>query len=168
MIYVDGWAQFDQLSIDSATFIVNGQLTLAGASGGASMGLHVPRTAALEYPYNSGLEPCAGQEGALTGSSPPYAYGCSHTNVFSGNVQFRGFLYVKGNLLVKTANWNMVGALMVGDVQSVPGTSGQIYFNSGSLNIAYDDVINHNIWVKPVSGTIINVQPDMIQEVPAS
>jgi len=172
VVYVDGPAQFNKIAIDSATFIITGSLTVTDASGGSVLNLHVPWSANLEYPYtptNPATWPCQGQQGDNVAVGQPN-YDCASSSLFPapGNVQFRGFLYVKGYLFVQTSNWNMVGALLVGDTQAPPGTSGALDIAAGnSMNLAYDDMINHGIHVGAVSGSTIKVEPDAAQIVPA-
>src|SRR5207302_3191057 len=52
-------------------------------------------------------------------------------------VDFRGFLYVNGDLNVTAGNWLIVGAVRV---------DGQLTVQTGAtLTILYDDEINHNV-----------------------
>ncbi len=70
---------------------------------------------------------------------------------------------MKNGLIVTQPLWNLVGSVQVGD-RLVPG--GQLTINSlATLFIAYDDIINHNIQVNPVSGISIKVVPDVLQDV---
>jgi hypothetical protein len=158
VIYVDGAAEFDQIVMDNVTFIITGSLSINDSSGGGPIPLVVPSSASLEYPYSPASQPCQGLSTCL---SP-------------GNVQFRGFLYVKGNIFVNTVGWTMAGALMVGDVQAPTGTSGMLVIpgnsvpSNASLTLYYDDAVNHDILVKPAPGTgQIKIVPDSIRDVPA-
>jgi hypothetical protein len=167
VIYVDGNAQFNRINMEGASIIINGDLTITDTTGGADRMLHVPVTAPLEYPYAPTTPtswPCSDRPGSMVSGVP--AYDCSSTDVFTGHVHFKGFLYVKGNLRVNVANWNMVGALLVGDTsQSV---TGQLIIPSGdSLHLAYDDVINHAVLVSPMKGTSLRLVADTLEEVSA-
>jgi hypothetical protein len=172
VVFINGDAIFTNVNVDSGTFIITGDLTISGALGGSSPNLHVPVTARDEYPYSSTNWPCVGYEGHMSGTQP--AYDCAPgnpNNVFptGSNMNFRGFLYVKGNLYVNTNKWNMAGALIVGDMQKDPGTGGQLTIASGNtLTVAYDDVIEHEILAKPISGSAIRLVPDFKEEVPAN
>jgi len=177
VIYVNGNAIFKNVTFINATVIVTGQLSIISDAGGIPMNVHIPLNAAAEYPYIS--------------SGTPPAWPCSTlvsvgtcksltNNVFpSGKVQFLGFLYAKGSMIVGSPNatssmaWNMSGALLVGDATQPPGTSGALFVGSpgtpytASLNVVYDDIIGHNIQVNPISSSgQIRVEPDWIQEVP--
>jgi len=180
VIYVNGPAEFDNIAVDSATFIVTGSLTVNNsATPAATVNLHVPVTAPSEYPYyptTPASWPCSGPSapapGDTVGSQP--AYDCPSSSVFtlpvanSGTVQFRGFLWVKGTMTVNTSNgWNMAGSLMVGDPLSPPASRGSLSVLAGcTLNVAYDDVLNHLIRVNPINGTSVKVEPDFIQDIP--
>jgi hypothetical protein len=162
VIYVDGPAEFDRIDIDGATFIITGDLTMTDAAGGHPRTLHVPFSAPSEYPYSPSIPtswPCSNNVGGT----------CQSSQVFSGAlVQFRGFLYVKGNLNVMVPGWNMVGSLLVGDPQATTFIGHQLIIPAGDgLSLAYDDLVNHGIHVNPVSGTSIKVEPDLLQDVPA-
>jgi hypothetical protein len=167
VIWVKGNAQFGRIAIDHATFVITGDLTLTNpANGGNNPSLHVPVSAPLEYPYGAPTPPtggwsCINKAGDMTGSLP--AYDCDSTSVFSGPVHFHGFLYVKGNLIVNTPTWNMVGSLLEGDVQIASGTGGRLTIGAGdSLNVAYDDLINHEIRT-----TSVILAPDVLRDVSA-
>jgi hypothetical protein len=170
-IYVNGSTEFDKIAIDSAAFVINGAVTVTDTSGGNQPDLHVPYTAPLEYPYLSAgtpaSMPCPGPVEPAPGDTLANGlpkYDCPSTSVFPGNVQFRGFLWAKGLMKVKTAGWTMVGALMVGDMSQPPGAGGQLEILAGnSLNLAYDDGIGRQ--VVQASNTSIRVEPDMIQNV---
>jgi hypothetical protein len=74
---------------------------------------------------------------------------------------------VKGNITVQAMYWNMIGTLLVGDMEH-PQTSGQLILPGGQrLNIAYSDQVNRAIHVYPISGTAVKLTTDAIQEVPA-
>jgi len=171
VVYVEGSAEFGQIAIDSAAVIVTGALTVNNTSGGATLNLHVPSTAPSEYPYDASAQPCQGKEGNTQADSVPL-YDCASTTLFSDPIQFRGFLYVKGNFVVDAVGWSMVGALQVGDRGVLPGTGGVLVIpgptgaTNASLNLVYDDAINHSIFVNPVSGTQIRVEPDLLQAIP--
>ena len=173
VIYVNGNASFTDIKMDNAVVIVTGNLTINASAVGNNLLLHVPSSAASEYPYyGQGLPaiiPCNNNIGDTLGSGAPN-YDCNSTTVFGGSTfQFRGFLYVKGDLIVSPGvTWTMAGTLLVGDPMIVPGTGGKLKIATGStLNVAYDDIINHSIAMSPMNGTAIKIAPDLIQDVPA-
>lgn len=162
VIYVNGSAQFNKTAIDGATFIITGQLKITDASGGSPLTLNVPWSANLEYPYYPATPatwPCQGQQGG--------------TCLSTGNIQFRGFLYAKTNVMVNTVGWTMAGALLVGDMTAPLGTSGTLNIpgptgpSNASMTLYYDDGINHSIQVNPISSTFYKAEPDFIEDVTA-
>ncbi len=161
VIYVKGSAQFNKVAINGATFITTGALYLKGdaanAIGGTLRTLNVPISADLEYPYYPTTPtswPCQSLQGG--------------TCVSAGNIQFRGFLYVKGYLKVNQPGWAMAGAILVGDPSAPLGTAGQLEIpNNDSLTLYYDDGINHSLHVNPIFGTSLKVVPDHVQDVTA-
>ncbi len=163
-IYVEGNAEFRDIDMDNMAVIVSGNLTLGNpAGGGTTRDLRGPNTANLEYPYwRAGPWPCQNQytTGTCRMSQP-------NENPFPTTaLQFRGFLYVKGNLIVANPSWNLAGSVLVGDMQTTP-PSGQLTINSNcNITVAYDDFINHRIRVNPVAGTSIKVVPDLFQDIP--
>jgi hypothetical protein len=158
MIYVDGPAQFGNVNIDGAHVIVTRQLELAKSGGGGNvLSLHVPWSAPSEYPYSASWD-CKGSGSCKSNSFPG-----------GGPIQFRGFLYVKGNLVVATgATWNIAGTVLVGDMGVAPTTSWQLNVQNGAtLNIFYDDIINHQILMATTPNGPIKVVPDFIHDIPA-
>lgn len=155
-IYVNGNATFRQIAIDlkkapfneNSAFIVTGNLILDDSNQGQILSdLRVPPTARQEYPFLSDF-PCSSSVGA-TCSSDSTDWDLPH----GGNVDFRGFLYVKGNLIVRAADWVLAGAVRV---------DGQLIIQPrGSLTILYDDEINHSIKATP-----FELQIDSLQNVP--
>ena len=177
VIYVEGGARFNDVNLDGASVIVDGPLTVTGSRSGMDLTLNVPATAPLEYPYyaSQGLPPswpCSAQAGGTCDSSAGGVFsGTAH-----GLVQFRGFLYVKGFMYVGNAiapipDWNMAGVLVVGNQQSSVTSNGlgaNLGLTFGTLTVAYDDTINHNIQVNPITPTgAIRLEPDQIQFIPA-
>ncbi len=167
VIWVDGDAQLDVVDMDGVTLIVTGDLTLGdslsagGSVKSATNALHVPRAASREYGLNSQITPCYTSLGGSCDSDatpifpslPVYTSG-------GGKVQFRGFMYVKGNLFVMGPRWNMAGAILVGDMRSM-GDPGLLYVGPlGNLTLAYDDYIGQAIQVSPSAGTAIKVVID--------
>jgi hypothetical protein len=158
VIYVNGSAEFKNVAIDSATVIVTGGLDLqSNGGGGNDMSLSVPWSTPSEYPYSTTWN-CQGHEGGT----------CLSNSFLAGKIQFRGFLYVKGNLTVNQPGWNMAGVVLVGDMAAPPNSANQLIVQTGgSLTLLYDDAFNHNITIAVAPNAPIKVVPDFIQDVPA-
>ncbi len=156
-LFVNGSAEFSDVTLDNVNVVITGALEVTGAAHGTQPTLRVPWSADAEYPYAIASWPCFGQAT------------CSYINVFPGDVQFRGFLYVKGFMTVSNStSWKLSGALWVGDPLARLGSSGRLIVYSGStLTVAYDDRINHAILVNPLTGTVIKLVPDKLLDVPA-
>jgi hypothetical protein len=161
ILYIDGNAEFDKIAMDGASVLVLGQMTLADSSGGNILTLNVPQTAPLEYPHfpsNPTSWPCQV-------NPVPLGYTCTSP----GKVQFRGFLYVEGQLLVNAPDWTMAGALWVGKLQAPYQTSLSLTIPSGNgLTLYYDDQINHSLHFNPVGATAIKLVPDFQQDIVAN
>jgi hypothetical protein len=136
--------EFDNLALDlnqGAILLPNLNLTLnqnIAGSGLSGLNLHVPLRAPQEYPYApmKGAWPCVGKQGQAGYTCPETTAGLMPVGA---QVNYRGFLYVGGNLEVKQGNWVLVGAVYVG---------GQITIDAGaSLTIIHDDLINEGIEV---------------------
>jgi hypothetical protein len=171
-VYVLGNAAFNNVSIENATFIITGDLTIStSAVVGFHTNLHVPVTAPFEYPYlSTGTWPCQNMAGDTLNGQPQYD--CPSDTVFSFfgvpfPVQYWGFLDVKGTMSISNGLlWDMVGSLLVGDLQAPAGSGGHLQvFTGAAFQLAYDDIINHSILVNPISGTQIKLVPDSIQDV---
>src|SRR5437879_5947995 len=158
-IYIYGNASFGQIKIDlkkpafnpNSAFIVTGDLTLNGPTFGQTLtDLHVPPTANLEYPFATSY-PCSSV--VTPGSSGTCR--SDQTGLTRSQVDFRGFLFVKGNLVVTTGNWVLAGVVRV---------DGQVIIQNGArLTILYDDEINHGIHTYP-----FELQTDSLQDAPPS
>jgi hypothetical protein len=166
VVYINGNVVFDDMFMDlknGGALVIIGDLTLRN-SGNSSvpLNLRVPPTAANEYPYYSVAQtswpssgwPCKGQLGGTCGSNTT-GLGLNDTNGLgsgggSGKVNFRGFLYVTGNLNVQSPGWLISGAVRVGGQLNAPSNNVQGVPNSPSLTILYDDQVNHNISVNPL------------------
>jgi len=146
VIYIKGNARFIDIGYDmrNGAFIVEGDLLMENAGGGIasfSPSLRVSTSAWREYAYwpNSGPAwPCR----ANIGSTCSIA---SATN--SQTIHYRGFLYVKGNLVVSggtNSHWRLAGAVSVGDFLTNSGTL-YVITNGAKLTVFYDDVINKSI-----------------------
>ena len=159
IIYVNGNAEFDKLQLDLSTgaIVITGDLTLgpSGISSPAEQTLNIPLTAPQEYPYWPTVSkwPCQDQcapntTNRMTCAGAPLT--CSATAAQGGiltGVNFRGFLWVKGNLYVTQPGWTIAGTVLVGDMGS---GKGQLIITPGSsLTIFYDAIVNHAIQVIP-------------------
>lgn len=141
MIYVDGNAQFRRLALDlsNGALVVTGNLTLKDNTGsnGTTSNLYVSSTAAREYPYyksdGSGFPSTAWPCRLQTGTT------CTLSQATGGTpVYFRGFLYVKGNLVVESGPaWIISGGLQV-DGQLTVQTGGNlvVYYDDNVINSA--------------------------------
>jgi hypothetical protein len=153
VIVVNGNARFDNLTLDlsSGAFIVNGNLILGTPGSGMDLTLRVPTDHALEYLYTpTGTIPCHNLET------------CSSTVASgSGGFQFRGLLFVNGDLLVNGIGWKMAGAVLVGNFAT---GEGRLIIESGtptnSLAIFYDENIGHMAEMNP-----LQLQIDGMREV---
>jgi len=161
MIYVNGNAEFDHSAIDLSTgaLIVTGNLTLnnVGSTDGLSgVALNVPPSAALEYAYYgpSDAWPCQTLVGLTCTPGTPAA-----GTLFSptGQMNFRGFLWVQGTLTVYN-NWNMAGVIVAGNPSLQTGGLATY----GDLTLAYDDIVNHNILTATTE-----LQSDIFRDIPA-
>jgi hypothetical protein len=155
--FVNGNARFGRLALDLKNrggVVVTGNLELAdNTSGGSALGLagslRVPPYALIEYPYDTTRAPCIDSQHV-----PPAGGGsCSSTQAIatSGKFQYRGFLYVKGDLIVKTGtNWVLVGAVRV---------DGRLIVEpNATLTLYYDDLINHSIQTQSSELQIDNIR----------
>ena len=156
VIYIAGNADWGNVQFDlkknnrqAGAFIVTGNLTLddkQATTGGTPADTRVPATALLEYPFFSKGHPyyipCK-EEAGLTCNS-------------IGPAQFRGFLYVGGDLTVKKDNnWVLLGALRIdGKLTVEPGAS---------LTVYYDDEIGHTLLTNGIS-----LQLDSLSEISPS
>ena len=169
VIYVNGDAEFDNVAIQNATFIITGNLKISTSTTSNSLYLNVPVAAPQEYPeLLSNLASDAGLANTsfgVLGTPSDILLFPDPPNTGNRHTQFSGFLYVKGNITVNAPSWNMVGTLLVGDMQH-PQTGGQLIVPAGTrLNIVYDDRMNRAVHVYPVSGNAIKLTADAIQEI---
>jgi hypothetical protein len=121
----------------------------AGLPGSTIM--HMPNGAALDYPYSQTSFPCSGSAG-----------GCTVATAFTGapnanqNLNFRGFIYVQGNLSVTSNTPFLVdGAVRVDNTMTTPGAS----ISVPPLWIFHDDEINHSILVDHLELQVDSQQP---------
>ena len=172
VIYVEGNAMIvHNLTVDlknptgnsDGAFIVTGSLTLGDSAfpnpgAGQLLTLRFPPTAPLEYPYaiNAPRWPCDGHVTNSTCSSNYTQLGQNATNGLgtgggTGNVHFRGFMYVMGGFavtqpsLLGTTGWLFDGAMRVDGDVVVPGPPPNYTFA-----LLYDDEINHRILTSPM------------------
>jgi hypothetical protein len=145
VLYINGNASFGQVAMDLKNYgavIVNGNLILGNPNSDTigSDAIRVPLTALQEYYYNPARCPCST---AINGT-------CTKASAAGspGQIQFRGFLYVTGNLILNgNHTWVLNGVVRVDGTIQVPN-------GSGSLHVLYDDEINHNIYVTPLQLTV--------------
>ena len=172
-IYVDDGsggivnAEFDHLALDmtkraggpyntfDGAFIVTGDLILKNLSpsdGLPGLTVHVPPKAALEYSYLTQAGNTWFCQGAAN-CDPTTGTGVTGLGTSLTSINFRGFLWVKGNLFVQSGSWVLNGAVLVGDPSRDPSfnANGKITVAPGaSLAILYDDKINHAIHMSRV------------------
>ncbi len=157
VIYIEGNAQVDgRFSVDVSSLgalVVTGNLTVADGPTTSpptnpldDILLRVPPTAASEYAAGISF-PCSNTMTEQDGSGS-----CGSTMAGQQYVDFRGFLYVQGNLIVNGSGDNdsgkrvIVGTVRVGDDPN--GTVSQLTVaNNEELHIYYDDRVNRNVQV---------------------
>lgn len=181
VIYVEGSAELRAVAIDlkdtvtpknSGALIVTKNLVLGDigpATGnsydGNALTLRIPPTALKEYPYYPAITdvyPCwTATINTCTSAQAKLGRGdnsqLGNNGTADGLVQFRGFVYVKGNVSVTTPinrSWLMVGVMRVDGVLNVPATT--------KLSILYDDEVNRTIAATPMELVV-----DSQQVVPA-
>jgi hypothetical protein len=135
--------------IPGGAFIVTGNLTLTSPPWTSTIpAVRVPPTALLDYPY--GLPTLIPAPYPVSCVAPTLQPTCSIPHV-----DFRGFLYVQGNLTVTAGNhWVIDGVLRVDGALEIDANA--------SLTVYYDDEINHQIGVSAFS-----LQTDSQNEVSA-
>jgi hypothetical protein len=174
VIYVHGNARFEDIFMDlknGGAFIVDGDLTLGPkGSHGIPLNVRLPQTAALEYPYYSSTSgwPTAGwpcksiaDTKATYCASVLTGLGTNDNNGLGngggdGRVDFRGFLYVKGDMRVLGPGWLLAGSVRVDGTLFAPLIGGR-----PTLTILYDDEINHATSVNPLE-LMVNYQKECI------
>ena len=168
VIYIAGGdAQvYGRFAVDLSScgaLVVDGNLTFnpGGIAGGLNnISLHVPPTASKEYVTGTNF-PCS------TGLLDPYGDGsrsCGSSTAGDQYVDFKGFLYVTGSLIVKGGAGSikrvLVGSVRVGD--SPTGTSSILnVFPGYALHIYYDDLINRSI-----NATSLVIMRDAVVDLP--
>jgi len=175
VIFVDGNAEFDNMQVDvrdGGAFIISGNLILKnrGSSGFSNgMTVYVPYSASREYVASPTTPawPCQNMASCTIAQAlstvalgddpvPTTAY-----RIFGNQIQYRGFLYVKGDLIVNSGTtwdvddgkWDIIGSVRV---------DGQLkIYDEDSLRIFYDEKVNHLIQMASLS-----VQVDRDQDIP--
>ncbi len=133
VLYVDASVRFETDGIDLGTgaMIVTENAIFEDHREGKELPLSVPPSGALEYPYlpDNTKFPCQEQIGASCSSQTALAS--------SSKVDFRGFLYVKGDMYVNQ-DTTIVGVLRV---------DGQLHVHGGKrLTILFDDKVSRSIY----------------------
>ena|GEM_PF-2009874 len=140
------------LNLSSGAFIVDGNLNLGTPGPGLPVfNLYVSSTAPKEYPYWPETAvtqwPCRDKVGQFP---PSCASNTADLFRAANNVNFYGFLHVKGNLTVQLPNWNLLGGVVVGDINDTG--NGILTINSGaSMTLVYDDMVVQNVHTQDVS-----------------
>ncbi len=163
VIFIQGDAIVDgALALDINALVVTGSMTFSGnVNNGQIFTLRVPPTARLEYP-NSTTFPCStsmtNSDGSGTCTPPNETY-----------IDFRGFLYVQGDLTVNGGHTDggyppsrvIAGSVRVGD-SPTSGTSALTVTSGNALRIYYDDEINHRVSMSSlilVRNSVIDLPP---------
>jgi hypothetical protein len=162
VIYVHGNAEFDDLKLDlkNGGFIVDGNLTLNANDGTGGLNLvdiSIPMTAPQEYPYwpitAPAKWPCQKIYYDDVKQLPPISPTCTSGDPGASPVNYRGFLWVKGNLIVNPSAvpWVLDGVVLIGDLTTPSGQAAQLTAGGlgSNLFIFFDAGINQNVLVNP-------------------